>query len=157
MCNKIKPFYLMVKTGNRIYKISVRKFTTNQNFISFYSVFFFTVYFQLWPGTRTLSFLTRQPQTSPPPPPPPPSRLTHFKSVSGLYISTENMYARKYISVCLSISFFPVCLKYQGWMWGWALCVCPRSCWFEEISVLSLFLLANRTRSMIIDRSLRQR
>ena len=114
MCTKIKPFYLMVKTGNRIYKISVRKFTTNQNFISFYSVFFFTVYFQLWPGTRTLSFLTMQPQTFPPPPPPPPSRLTHFKSVSGLYISTENMYARKYISVCLSISFFSSVFKVSG-------------------------------------------
>ena len=148
MCNKIKPFYLMVKTGNRIYKISIRKFTTNQNFIRFFH--------------SVLSTLTRNPNTfisyqATPNAPLPPSCLTHFKSVSGLYISTENMYARKYISVCLSISFFPVCLKYQGWMWGWALCVCPRSCWFEEISVVSLFLLANRTRSMIIDRSLRQR
>ena len=155
MCNKIKPFYLMVKTGNRIYKISVRKFTTNQNFISFYSGFFSQYTFNSDPEPEHLHFLPGNPKR--PPPPPPPSRLTHFKSVSGLYISTENMYARKYISVCLSISFFPVCLKYQGWMWGWALCVCPRSCWFEEISVVSLFLLANRTRSMIIDRSLRQR
>ena len=30
----------MVKTGNRIYKISVRKFTTNQISIGFYFVFF---------------------------------------------------------------------------------------------------------------------
>ena len=29
------------------------------------------MHFQLWPGTRRLSFLTKQPQTYPPPPPPP--------------------------------------------------------------------------------------
>ena len=113
MCNKIKPFYFMVKTGNRIYKISVRKFTTNQNFISFYSVFFFKVYFQLWPGTRTLSFLTRQPQTSPPPLPRPPALHTLNPSLDYIYLDRKYVCQKIYFSVFEHI-FFSSVFKVSG-------------------------------------------
>ena len=133
----------MVKTGNRIYKNSVTKLLQIRVAAVFIPYFFHTVHLQLWPGTRTLSFLTRQPQTSP-----------YIVQIRLWFIDIDRKYLCKKIYFrVVEHTFFPVCLKYQGW----ALCVCPRSCWFEEISVVSLFLLANRTGSMIIDHSLRCR
>ena len=47
----------MVKTGNRIFKKSVRKFTTNQNSSSFYSLFFKQCTFNSDPEPELFHFL----------------------------------------------------------------------------------------------------
>ena len=60
----------MVKTGNRIYKISVRKFTTNQNFIVFIPYFFSQCTFNSDPEPEHFHFLPGNPKRPPPPLPP---------------------------------------------------------------------------------------
>ena len=69
----------MIKTGNRIYKISVRNLTTNQSSSSFYSVFVSQCTFNSDPEAEHFHFLARNPKRHPHPP-----TLTHFRSVSGL-------------------------------------------------------------------------
>ena len=63
----------------------------------FYSVLFFSEYtFNSDPEDEHFHFLPGNPKRP----------HTQFRSVSGLKISTENMYAKKDISVCLSIPYF---------------------------------------------------
>ena len=57
MCTTIKLFYFMIKTGNIIYKISVRNLTTNQSSSSFYSVFVSQCTFNSDPEAEHFHFL----------------------------------------------------------------------------------------------------
>ena len=55
----------MIKTGNRIYKISVRNLTTNPSSSSFYSVFVSQCTFNSDPEAEHFHFLPRNPKRHP--------------------------------------------------------------------------------------------
>ena len=109
MCTKIKPFYFMVKTSNRIFKISLRKFTT----LVFIPFFFSQCTFNSDPEPEHFHFLPGNPKRPPPPPPPHPALHTLNPSLDYIYIDRKYVCQKIYFSVFEHI-FFSSVFKVSG-------------------------------------------